>query len=144
MDSWRAKGLAVGLLWLRVLMGLGMAYHGSGKVFGGQMDGFIRGVSSMGFPLPGLFAWAAALSEFLGGLLIVMGLATRPAALFVLVTMAVAALVRHASDPFQVKELALAYAAMAGALVLTGPGPIALDRFLGRWCCQKETVSTQQ
>lgn len=139
MDTVRQKAQAVGLLWLRVSMGLGIAYHGFGKVFGVQdgvpvIEGFTRGVEAMGFPLPGLFAWAAGLSEFLGGILIVLGLGTRGAALFVLVTMLVAAFVRHGSDPFRVKELALAYGTAAAALVLTGAGSLSLDSLiLKKW-----------
>ncbi|MCA9404909.1 MAG: DoxX family protein [Candidatus Omnitrophica bacterium] len=121
------KGLHVGLLWLRVLMGFGMAYHGFGKVFGGNMDGFIQGVTNLGFPKPEIFAWAAALSEFGGGLLIVIGLLTRPAALFVLCTMFVAAFMQHSGDPFKDKELALAYLVIAGALMMTGAGRYSLD-----------------
>lgn len=93
----------------------------------------------MGFPLPGLFAWAAALSEFLGGILVALGLATRPAAFFVFATMAVAAFIRHAPDPFRVKELALAYWTMAGTLILMGGGPWSLDALLCRlWTSKRQ------
>lgn len=125
----KEKFLHVGLLWLRVCMGLGIAYHGYGKVFGGYMDKFAQGVAQMGFPLPHLFAWAAALSEFLGGLLLAVGFGSRIAASFIFFTMSTALFIRHQSDPFSVKELAAAYWTIAGALVLTGPGEWSLDRF---------------
>lgn len=119
-----------GLLWLRVLMGAGMAYHGYGKLFQGDISQMAAGVGKMGFPQPEIFAWAAALSEFLGGILVAMGLFTRTAALFIFVTMTVAAFVAHAKDPLQVKELALAYWTISGALVLMGGGGISLDSML--------------
>ena len=121
-----------GLLWLRVLMGLGMANHGWGKVFGGHMDRFAEGVAALGFPLPGLFAWAAALSELAGGLLVAFGVVTRPAAAFIFFTMLVAAFVRHGADPFQKKELALAYLVMSGAVALLGAGRWSIDAWLYR------------
>jgi len=117
----------VGLLWLRLLMGVGIAHHGYGKVFGGYMDKFAAGVAQMGLPFPLVMAWAAALSEFLGGILVAVGFQTRVAAFFVFCTMSVAAFLHHANDALAVKELALAYWAMAGALVLTGGGPAALE-----------------
>ena len=116
----------LGLLWLRVLAGFGIAHHGYGKIFGGMMPKFIEGVTAMGFPQPLLFAWAAALSEFAGGLLLAAGLWSRPAALAVFGTMSVAAFVAHAADPLAKKELALAYWTIAGALFLTGPGRFRL------------------
>lgn len=126
------KALDLGLLWLRVLMGAGIAYHGYGKVFGGQVDMLAQGVAAMGFPMPGVFAWAAALSEFAGGLLVAVGFQTRLAALAVFLTMSVAAFRAHAADPFATKELALAYWTMAGALMLTGGGAYTLEARLAK------------
>lgn len=130
MDDWKELSRGLGLLWLRLLMGAGIAMHGYGKVFGGRMEGFAEGVAKMGFPFPDFFAWAAALSEFAGGILVALGLGTRLAALMVFATMAVAVFIRHAPDPFRVKELALAYWTMAGALALTGAGPFSIDYYI--------------
>jgi len=120
----------LGLLWLRVFTGLGMAYHGYGKVFGGRMAGMVEGVAAMGFPMPEFFAWAAAYSEFAGGILLALGLFTQPAALFILFTMGVAAFIKHGADPFKVKELALAYFVAAGAVMLLGAGKLSLDHVI--------------
>lgn len=132
MKSGKEILISIGLLWLRVLMGVGMTYHGYGKIFGGGK--FAEGVNNLvgfaqskGFPLPHFFAWLAALSEFLGGILIVIGFGTRISAFFVFVTMTVAAFIAHANDPFKVKELALAYWTIAGTLILTGSGTFSLD-----------------
>lgn len=129
MADTRATLSSLGLLWLRILTGAGIAYHGYGKVFGGQMEMLLPGVKALGFPMPEFFAWAAALSEFAGGLLILIGLFTRPAAFFLFVTMSVAAFVVHGKDPLQVKELAFAYWTVAGALLLTGAGRFSFDHY---------------
>jgi len=118
----------LGLLVLRLVAGACMAYHGYGKVFGGHMDQMIEGVGKMGFPAPLFFAWAAAVSELVGGVLVVIGLRTKIASLFVAITMAVAFFVAHKADAFQVKELALAYLGVFTALALTGAGKFSLDR----------------
>jgi len=134
MDKFKEYLPDIGLLWLRVFMGLGIAHHGYGKVFGGKINHFAEGIASMGFPVPEFFAWAASLSELLGGICIALGLFTRPAALFVFVTMAVAAFIKHGADPLKRKELALAYWTVSGALMFLGSGRFSLDYLLRNHC----------
>lgn len=128
-DTSRATDL--GLLVLRLGLGLSLALaHGLGKL--PPSDGFIQGTGAMGFPLPVVFAWAAALSEFLGGLLIAVGLVTRPAAFFVACTMATAFFIGHAGDAFGDREKAFLFFVGALALLTSGAGRYALDRFFRR------------
>ena len=51
----------------------------------------------------------AVIAEFLGSIMIILGLGTRIAALLIGFTMAVAGLVVHADDPFNTKEKAFLY-----------------------------------
>ena len=141
----------IGLLVLR-LAGLYLALgHGWGKVVGlasGQSR-FAEGLAEMGFPLPVVFAWAAALTEFAGGLALALGLFTRWAAALAAITMFVAGFMRHralgqlaswlgiapASEE-TVKawgnpELALAYLAIFAAIALLGPGRLSIDAKIG-------------
>ena len=121
--------LSAGLALLRVWFGLVLALnHGLGKVT--DLGKFTEGVASRGMPLPGVLGPAAALSEFLGGLLVAVGLFTRPSALFVAITMLVAALHIHAADPFGKKELAFAYAVVALVVLISGPGHFSLDALI--------------
>jgi len=54
------------VLILRAFAGLTLALaHGMGKI--PPADRFIEGVGKLGFPMPQHFAWAAGLSEFVGG-----------------------------------------------------------------------------
>lgn len=95
----------------------------------------------MGFPAPVVFAWAAALSEFLGGFSLLLGLFTRPAAIFVACTMFSAAFIRHAGDPFSNKEKALLYLLVAMAFFVLGSSRSSLDAWL--WPENPETRSNQ-
>ena len=116
----------LGLLFLRLFAGLSLALaHGLGKIPPSQQ--FLAGVGEMGFPIPILFGWAAALSEFVGGILLAVGLLTRPAAFFIAVTMSTAAFIRQAGDPFGERELALLFGAVAVTLLLTGAGRYSID-----------------
>lgn len=115
-----------GLLIIRVFTGLAIAFgHGLGKI--PPSERFIGGVAKLGFPAPDFFAWMAGLSEFVGGLLIAIGLLTRPSAFFLTITMCVAAFIRHADDPFGGKEKALLFAAIAVMLIFTGAGRYSVD-----------------
>ena len=121
--------LSIGLLVIRAWFGLLLAFgHGLGKF--GDLSVFTSKVADKGIPLAGLLGPAAAASELVGGLLLALGLLTRPAALFVMVTMLVAVVVIHANDPFSKKELALAYGMAALAVLIAGPGKFSLD---ARW-----------
>ncbi len=130
-DGGRSATADAGLLLLRVVFGLTLAFgHGLAKL--PPPAAFVEGVGAMGFPLPGAFAWAAALAEFGGGLLLALGLLTRPAAALVAVTLLVAAFVSGAGQPFGERELALLYLAAALALLLTGSGRFGLDALFRR------------
>lgn len=129
MGEKREKLRDVGLLLLRLGIGAGMATHGYAKLFSDRMPGFIDSVSKLGLPLgqPATLAHLAAWSEFGGGLLIVVGLLTRVASLFVAGTMIVAFFIAGAGQPFGERELAYAYLVATGTLLLTGPGRFSLD-----------------
>lgn len=114
---------------LRIFTGLSMALaHGINKM--PPSEQFVDGVEGLGFPLPIVMAWAAALSEFLGGLMLAAGLLTRFASVMIIGTMAVAAFMVHASDPYNVKEMALLYGIIAVAFAFKGAGRYSIDRLL--------------
>ena len=120
------RGAALGWTLVRVVFGLMLALgHGLSKVTG-NMDRFTEGVAALGFPFPVFFAWCAALSELVGGLLVAVGLFTRPAAALAAFTMVVA-LYRHRVDPFARMELALLFFTVMFAALLIGGGPYSLD-----------------
>lgn len=117
-----------GLTLLRIFAGFGLITHGLGKL--PPSEQFIAGVAKIGFPLAPVFAWAATLAEFAGGIFLLLGLFTRPAAFFILFTMLVAVFGVHLNDPFKVKELALLYGFTALAFMLMGAGDWSLDALL--------------
>ena len=102
--------------------------HGVGKI--PPSEGFTKGIAEMGFPAPHWFAWAAGLSEFGGGILIALGLMTRPAYFFLGVNMFVAEFIRHAAAPFMLKEKALLFLSLAVFFTLVGAGRYSLDRII--------------
>ncbi len=122
---------SVGLLVLRVSFGLMMlGAHGYGKLMnfrtlsGTFPDPLGIGSSSISLML-------AIFAEFFCSVLIILGLFTRLATIPLIVTMLVAVTVVHAKDPWNAKELGVAYLAAFTTILITGSGPLGLDRFLG-------------
>jgi len=105
-------------------------FHGFGKVFEGKIEGLTKTVETLGFPAPTFFAWAASLTELVGGILIAVGLLTRPAAALAAFTMIVA-LYRHRVDEFARMEMALMYLSVFVLAVVFGGGRYSLDRVIG-------------
>ena len=118
---------AVPLL-LRVALGVVFIAHGYQKIAGG-VGGFSQSVARLGFPVPYLFAWGAALAEFLGGICVLVGLFTRYAALAIATVMAVAVTRVHLREGLiGGYEYPLVLLVVAGAVMLTGAGPLSFDR----------------
>lgn len=127
----RSRAADVGLLVLRVVTGLALAFaHGMGKV--PPSAGFVGRVGEMGLPAPGLFAWLAALAEFGGGILLALGLLTRPAAFLVFGNFVIITLMAHAGDPFTDREKGVLFGAIALLYVLAGAGRYSLDALIHR------------
>jgi putative oxidoreductase len=118
-----------GLLVLRVVsMALLIGLHGLGKL--PPSEGFTGFVGQLGFPVAVLFAWLAALAETVLPLLILVGLATRPAAVVVVIHFIVVVFVAHAGDPLGDRELAALFGTIAATLALTGAGRYSVDGVL--------------
>ena len=122
----------VGVLPVRVCAGVALALaHGLVKV--PPSPQFVEHVAGFGFPAAGVFAWAAAFAEVGGGLLLALGLLTRPAAFLILCNMTVAFFFAHAQDPFAAKEKAMLFGIIAFLFLCVGAGRYSLDaRFVRR------------
>jgi putative oxidoreductase len=126
----RGPAADAGLLILRVVpMLLLITLHGLGKV--PPQEGFVGWIGSMGFPAPMVFAWLAAFAEVGAAALVLIGLLTRPAALFLVLHFLVVVLVAHAGDAMGDREVAILFGTVALTLMLTGPGRFSVDAVMG-------------
>jgi len=131
--------MSVGLLILRLVVGLTLAAHGAQKLlgwFGGHgLAGTGQFLEQLGFR-PGRFhAAQAGIVEVVGGLFLAAGFLTPVAAAAVVAVMLVAGVSVHLKGGFFLQgggyEYTLVLGAAALALAFTGPGPISLDQALG-------------
>lgn len=122
---------SLALLLLRVGFGGAMLYgHGLGKLmnFRNQAAGFAD-------PLeigPRNSLMLAIFAEFFCSILVILGLATRLAAIPLIATMLVALAIVHRGDSFDSQEKALLYLVAFVVLLMSGGGSFALDRWIFR------------
>jgi len=115
------------LVVLRLVLGAVMIAHGYHKVYG-HMHDYAHYIAGLG--IPAWLGYVSALTEFVGGILVVIGLLTRIVAAAILIDMIVAIAKVHWSHGLLGQggyEFPLSLAATAFALVLFGAGPIAID-----------------
>lgn len=123
---------------LRIPAGIIFMAHGAQKLFGSfggyGLEGTGQWMASIGLEPGYLMALAVGSAEFFGGIAILIGLLTRPAALVLAVTMVVAIVTVHLSSGLFMSnngyEFGLALLAISVALVLNGGGKLSLDRTL--------------
>ncbi len=133
------RGLDVGLLVLRVVVGALFVAHGTDKLFGWFNEGMgmeatRQMLTGFGYTEPGALALVVALSETVGGVLVILGLFFPAGAAALLGVMANVIVVKGDWSLFLGDvELEMVYAAAAFALLFTGPGRFAIDRHTHWW-----------
>ena len=123
---------------LRVPVGLILAAHGAQKLFGWfggyGLEGTGQWLASIGLEPGYLMALLAGGAEFFGGLALVLGLLTRPAAVVAAFTMLVAIFAVHIGNGLFMAnngyEYALTLLAATVALAIQGAGRFAVDNLL--------------
>jgi putative oxidoreductase len=123
----------------RFVAGAFLVPHGMWKLFGitgGTREGMIEFFASIGLEPAALLVNAVGLVEFVGGILIALGLLTRPAALAAAITTGTAAIYFHLPRGFYVEpggvEFAALWAVVLLMIAIRGGGRISLDRLIGR------------
>jgi putative oxidoreductase len=130
---------------LRLIVGYGFMEHGFAKLSRGP-EAFAAILHAMGVPAPYLMAWLTILIELIGGLAVLLGAFVPLVSLPMAAVLFVAIFTVHLPYGFSsIKllsvtagraqfgppgyELSLLYIACLAALVLGGPGPLAIDNY---------------
>lgn len=120
------------LLILRLALGAIMIAHGWQKI-AGHMHGLMGVLAHLHIPV--WMAYLVVAAEFGGGILVVLGLLTRVAALAILIDMLVAIFKVHIGHGLTGQmgfEFPLTCAAITFSLIFFGAGPISLDWLRGK------------
>ena|SRR5437868_6443845 len=132
MLSFLERGRFLGLLALRLVLGIIMVAHGYPKIFGG-IHGHMQMVGSLG--LPPWLGYFSAGTEFFGGVLLMVGLLTRIVSIAFVIEMLVAIAKVHWKAGLTGQggyQFPLACGVIAFALIFLGAGPLSLDWLLLR------------
>ena len=126
-------------LFARIVVGWVFLWSGWGKL--NALDRITQNFVEWGIPFPHIMTPFVSGVEFFGGLLLLLGLFTRVAAVPLVITMIVAILSAKLGDVDSLGTLLgfeeVAYMALFGWLAVAGPGPISLDWLLQRWRAQQ-------
>jgi putative oxidoreductase len=131
--------MSIGLLTLRLVVGLSLAAHGAQKLFGWfggyGLTGTGQFLEQLGFRPGRLQAAQAGIAEVVGGLFLAGGFLTPAAAAAAVAVMLVATVSVHIKHGFFAHNGGYEYTLVLGgaalALAFTGPGALSLDRALG-------------
>ncbi len=124
----------LGLLVLRVGIGLVFLKHGWSKLIGGpqmwETLGAVMGLFGIKF-YPVFWGFSVAVIEFFGGLMLTLGLYTRIAAFFMALVMITATtLLISKINPFDSVSHPLSMFVVFVALTITGSGALSIDQLL--------------
>jgi len=131
--------MSIGILILRLVVGLTLAAHGAQKLFGWFGGYGLTGtggfLEQLGFVPGRRNALRAGLAEMVGGLLLALGLATPLAAATIVAVMGVAAVSVHLKQGFFITKQGYEYTLILGiaalSIAFSGAGPLSLDGLLG-------------
>jgi len=127
------------LLVSRVLLGWMFLVQGWSKLI--NIPAFAAYLNNLKVPNAGFWAWIASLAEFFIGIALILGIATRYAALFTFVYLIIATALAHryweypqAQQTNQFNHFLKNLALMGGAAIIfvTGAGRFSVDRLLAR------------
>ena len=135
----------VAALILRVPVGLILAAHGAQKLFawfgGYGLEGTGQWMASIGLEPGYWLAMMAGSAEFFGGIALVIGLLTRPAAVVAGFTMLIAIFSVHISNGLFMAnngyEYALTLLVVTVVLAIQGAGSFSLDNVLAKKLAKK-------
>ena len=144
------------LVWLpclatRLTVGYGFYATGKGKLK--NLERVSNWFESMGIPFPEAQAWFVSHLEYFGGMLLVLGLLTRPVAALLASTMVVALITADregflaswtpSGEQLPVDVTAFTYLLFLGWLIYFGSGQLGLDTLFGRFWKDEESSEAE-
>ena len=125
---WQDSGLA----FIRIIVGAFMIFHGWEVFDAEKMKVYLTWESFKGFSSPSFMVYMGKIAELIAGILMTIGLFTRPAALVLIFTMLyISFLVGHGKVWYEDQHPFL-FVLLGLVFFFTGPGKLSVDQLLFR------------
>ena len=122
-----------GVIFVRLIVGFHLIYGTQDNVFSyARMEEFAGFLSVRGVPFPLVSAFLSAYAQFICGILFIVGLKTRYAALVMIINFIAALVIAHIGDAYPNMFPALMMLAAACFFLVHGAGKVSVDSLLER------------
>ena len=122
-----------GAFFVRLVVGFVLVYGTQDNVFSHErMLEFRDFLAARKVPLPLFAAYLSVYAQFVCGILYVVGLFVRPAALVMVINFVAALVIAHLGAPLDAARLALCMLFSSLFLLFNGAGALSLDDYLSR------------
>jgi putative oxidoreductase len=130
-----------GVIFIRLIVGFHLIYGTQDNVFSfARMEEFAGFLSVRGVPFPLFSAFLSAYAQFICGILFLVGLATRYAAVVMVINFIAALVIAHIGDTYPNMFPALMMLAAACFFLVHGAGKVSFDSLLEKREAEKEVA----
>src|SRR5688572_23937053 len=120
------------IILLRVWIGVIFISHGLSVLHPASVQNFANSLEEMNIPLSLLSAWLCKLSEFFGGIFLVIGFLRRPACIFLIIDMAVATFVAGNGELLQNGRTPFILLVCSLVIFLSAADKLSLDYLISK------------
>lgn len=124
------KNSFIGIIFIRITFGFHLLYYSWNDVIHLTAGNNADFLNTLGIPFPYIMSWAYILTQFIGGLCVILGFKTRLIALPLIATFLVAYFVVHISDTYEDAYPALQMLAVSLYFLFNGSGKLSIDNIL--------------
>lgn len=122
LNSFLIKNSCIGIIFIRLVFGFHLLYYSWGDVISLTAGNNAEFLESLGVPFPVIMSWLYILTQFFGGIFIILGFKIRLIAVPLIITFLVAYFLVHGSDPYKDAYPAIQMLAVSLFFLFNGSG----------------------
>jgi putative oxidoreductase len=115
---------------IRITFGIHLIYYSGPSVLNLEAGDSAEFLESLGIPFPVLMSWVYVLTEFFGGIFLIIGFKIRWIAIPLVVTFIVASFIAHYGHPYEKSSQAYQLLAVSLFFLIRGAGALSIDTLL--------------